>query len=48
MRVSVQKEVLEAVLTYLGKRPYIETASLIHAVQQDARVVEEEKDEEAE
>lgn len=40
-RYSVPEEILNKALEYLGTKPYIETAGLIQAIQQNSVKVEE-------
>lgn len=46
MKHSVSTNILQDVLNYLANRPYTEVAGLIKAIQDDAKALEEPKQEE--
>lgn len=46
MRSSIDKNLLDEILAYLSKQPFREVVNLILAAQQDAKPIEEPKEEE--
>ena len=42
MRFTVDKDILQSVLEYLAKRPYVEVYDLVTKLQADAKLLEEE------